>query len=137
MSDHSQHKFNWQKGFAKRFIPGIAWFFIVLYLMTIPGKELPEVGWLDKIYFDKWVHAGLFAVMVFLFCWPFNRSSFIKPERYNYFIRIAIASCLWGLTIEFIQKFFIPGRSFDLWDWAADSIGVLMGYVVSRRYFSV
>jgi VanZ family protein len=28
-----------------------------------------------------------------------------------------------GLTTEFIQKYLVPGRNFDLLDWAADSLG--------------
>jgi len=39
------------------------------------------------------------------------------------------------LAIEFIQKFFIPGRSFDLLDWAADSIGALLAFWFSRKAF--
>ena len=28
---------------------------------------------------------------------------------------------LYGITTEYIQKFFIPGRSFNLADWLADT----------------
>ena len=56
----------------------------------------------------------------------------------NYLIRIALAAIVWGITVEFIQKFFIPGRDFDLLDWAADSAGVLIAYwlcVKILKYF--
>ncbi len=125
-----------QTKFAKKFKPGIAWFFVVLYLMTLPGKELPQIGWLDKIYFDKWVHVVVFGLLTLLFCWPFYRSSFNRSEKLIYFIKIAIAASVWGLTIEFIQKFFVAGRSFDILDWVADSIGAIMGYLAARKYFS-
>ena len=46
-----------------------------------------------------------------------------KKEKSNYLIKIAIATVIWGLTTEVIQKFFIPGRSFTLGDWLADSLG--------------
>jgi len=36
---------------------------------------------------------------------------------------------VWGLATEFIQKFFIPGRAFDLLDWLADSVGAVLVYV--------
>lgn len=119
----------------KKFLPGIAWFFIVLYIMCLPGKDIPKVAWLESINFDKVVHIGAFALLTFLFCYPFYRSSFSKTERLNYFIKIAIAASLWGLTIEFIQKYFIPGRDYDLLDWAADSIGALIAYLVCIKYF--
>ncbi|MEP6947871.1 MAG: VanZ family protein [Ginsengibacter sp.] len=115
-----------QKISIKKFLPGIAWFFIVLVLTCLPGRDIPKIGWLNKIYFDKWVHIGMFGGLTFLFCWPLYNSDFSTQKRINYFIKIATAASIWGLTIEFIQRFYIPGRSFDLLDWAADSLGALI-----------
>ena len=109
-----------------KFIPGIAWFFIVLYLMCLPGDEIPSESWMTKIYFDKWAHAGVFGLMVLLFCWPFYKSDFNRKQRLQYFLKITIAACIWGLAVEFIQNFFISGREYDLLDWAADSVGAII-----------
>ncbi len=117
----------------KKFIPGIAWFFIVLYIMCLPGSDIPSANWLSSIYFDKWVHVGVFALLVLLLCWPFYKSDFNKRERLQYFIKIAIAASIWGLTIEFIQKYFVAGREFDLLDWAADSLGALIAFWFCRK----
>jgi VanZ family protein len=124
-----------QKISIKKFLPGIAWFFIVLVLTCLPGSDLPKVGWLDKIYFDKWVHIGLFGVLTFLFCWPFYKSDFSTQQRTYYFIKIAMAASIWGLTIEFIQRFYLSGRSFDLLDWAADSLGALIALWFCTKKF--
>lgn len=118
-----------------KFIPGIAWFFVVLVLLCMPGKDVPSVGWLDKIYFDKWVHCGIFGLLALLFMLPFALSQTDNKEKLHLFIRIAIATSLWGITTEFIQKYFISGRSFDLLDWAADSLGVLIAFVFCRIKF--
>ena len=113
----------------KRFIPGIAWFFLVLFLICLPGSDIPPVeDWLDAIYFDKWVHTGLFAGLTFLFIYPVSKLNLSNSFKKNSAIKIAIAACIWGLTTEFIQRFFIPSRSFDLFDWAADSFGILMAF---------
>ncbi len=103
----------------KKFLPGIAWFFIVLVLLFLPADDMPsvELSWLDNIYFDKWIHFGLFAVLVLFFCWPFYNSSFNRTERLHYFIKIAIVASLTGLVIEFIQKYFTAGRAFEILDW--------------------
>jgi hypothetical protein len=119
----------------KKFVPGVAWFFIVLILMCLPGQDLPPTDWLHINFLDKWLHAAVFGLLVFLFCWPFYNSAFSQPQRKYYFIKIALAVSLWGLTIEFIQKYFIPGRSFDLFDWAADSVGSLISFFICRRIF--
>lgn len=119
----------------KKFIPGIAWFFLVLYVMCLPGKDIPQINWLANINFDKLVHIGTFGLLCILFCWPFYYSSFSNKKRIQYFIKIAIATSIWGLTIEFIQKYLVTGRDFDLIDWAADSIGALIAFWFCKRKF--
>ena len=121
---------------GKKFIPGIAWFFLVLALICLPGAELPTVSdWFNIIYFDKWVHVGLFAVLAFLFMLPILRSALPANEKLAYVIKIAIATILWGLTTELIQKFFVPGRSFDLFDWSSDSFGALLALLFAKIRF--
>ncbi len=124
-----------QKISIKKFLPGIAWFFIVLVLTTLPGSDIPKAKWLEKIYFDKWVHIGMFGGLTFLFCWPFNKSAFTSRQRLYYFLKIAMAVSIWGLAIEFIQRFYIVGRSFDLLDWAADSFGALIALLFCKKWF--
>ena len=121
---------------VKLFIPGIAWFLLASVLLFLPGSKLPSVDdWLNKVYFDKWVHTGLFSILAYLFMYPFFRSSLPLREKWQYFIRIAIATSIWGLTSEFIQKYYVPGRSFDLFDWAADSLGALIALLVVKFRF--
>ena len=120
----------------KKFIPGIVWFFIVLILMCLPGNQLPETDWLHINYFDKIMHAGVFAILGFLFCLPFYKSGVSKPERRSYFIKIALSVSIWGLTTEFIQKYIAVGRSFDLLDWTADSIGALLAFLITKKFMA-
>ena len=120
-----------------KFIPGIAWFFVVLFLMCIPGSALPHVDdWLHRIYFDKWIHVGVFGLLTVLLCWPFNKSSIGLKNRIKYFLLIAMAVSLYGYCTELIQKYWVPGRSYDLLDWAADSVGALIGLLYSRKKFT-
>jgi hypothetical protein len=120
----------------KKFIPGIAWFFLVLVLICTPGEDLPKVGpWFQQIDFDKFIHVGIFAVLAFLFMYPIFKSSLTKRQQWQYCIKIALATCIWGITTELLQKYFIPGRSFDLMDWAADSLGGLVALIFCKIYF--
>lgn len=119
---------------VKNFLPGIAWFFIVAVLTLMPGSDVPQIGWMDAIpNFDKLVHAGLFGGLTFLFCLPYFRSSFSHRQKIYHFIRIALAVIIWGITVEFLQKYFVPGRDFELLDWAADSVGALIALWLSIR----
>jgi VanZ family protein len=118
----------------KKFIPGIAWFFLVLVLICIPGNEFPKTDdWLQGIYFDKWVHCGLFGMLAFLWMRPFVFSTLSIKQKWQTILKIAILVSIWGLTTEYIQKYFISFRNFDWWDWAADSVGAIFAFVVSRK----
>lgn len=117
------------------FGPAIACFVVVLVLVCLPDDNLPaKHGWLDISYLDKWVHGIMFATMTFLFLLPVAESSLYKKVKRHYFLRICISMCIWGLTTEFIQKFFVPSRSFDLFDWAADSVGILLAFIYCRKF---
>ena len=105
------------------FLPGIAWFLFVLALICMPGDDLPEEP------------AGLFGGLVFWFCLPFRKMMITRPQKINWFIKITIASILWGIATEYIQKFFLTGRQFDLVDWAADSAGAIIAFFLSRKLF--
>ena len=88
---------------------------------------------MEKIFLEKWVHAGMFGILAFLFMWPVSMTSQSKALKWHYFLKIALATCLWGLTTEFIQKFYIPGRSFDIMDWAADTLGIAVAIIYARK----
>ena len=107
-----------------QFLPGIAWFFVVLLLLCMPGEKIPKSKWLSIIFFDKMVHVACFGLLVVLFYWPLRR----QAGNRLYLARLAIATVVWGITTEFIQKFFILHRSFDLLDWLADSTGALLAW---------
>ena len=105
-----------------RFSPAIFWFLFSFYLLTLPGSSLPKYNWFDKIHGDKFVHIGMFATLVILFLFPLRSQwrfpSFIKPA-----LIVAFAALAYGIVMEFVQQNFIPNRSFDLLDIAADGVG--------------
>jgi VanZ family protein len=118
----------------KKFAPAIGWFFLVLILICLPGSSFPKTDdWLDKIFFDKWVHIGLFSILAFLLMRPFVNSSLPQKDILQTIFKIALSVSIWGLATEFIQKYFTFHRSFDLWDWAADTAGALLAFIVCKK----
>ncbi|MFZ1528815.1 MAG: VanZ family protein [Ferruginibacter sp.] len=114
--------------------PGIAWFFISAVLLLMPGSDLPKtVDWLDRIYFDKWVHIFIFGLMTFLFLSPLFKSGLAVSKKLSFGILTAIALINWGLTVEFLQKYYVPSRGYELSDWAADCAGVVLGSLFSYK----
>src|SRR6185369_8782891 len=117
------------------FLPAILWFIVSTILLTLPGSSLPKNDWLDKIWADKWIHIGLFATMVFLWCWSMLRIYPANKRLKIIFIRVAIGGLIYGIGMEFVQKYFIPFRSFDVGDIIADAAGCTVGVVYSiSRY---
>ena len=120
--------------FSRKYMPGIAWFFVVLILICLPDNDLPKPeSWMEKVFLEKWVHAGMFGILAFLFMWPVSKAGYSNAIKWVYFIKIALATCLWGLATEFIQKFYIPGRSVDIMDWAADTLGIAAAIIYARK----
>ena len=113
------------------FIPGIIWFIISFILLTIPGKQIPTISWMDFYQSDKIVHIILFFTLCFLFSFAIKGSD----KKYSLIAYIAIAGLMYGIAMEFVQKYFIPFRSCDVDDMIADGIGCLIDYVWWRRRF--
>ena len=120
----------------KNFIPAIIWFLLILVAICIPGYDLPEVdNWMIEINYDKLIHVGLFAMLAFLFMYPIVKSNLQKKIKWQYVIKITMATIIWGFCTELIQKFFIPGRSYNLSDWAADGLGGIAALIFVKLKF--
>ncbi|MBS1920060.1 MAG: VanZ family protein [Bacteroidetes bacterium] len=113
----------------------ILWLIISVILLTLPGSDLPEESWLDGIYFDKWVHVGMFALLTFLWCWVMSKRKSVAVGLKTIFFEIALSAIVFGILMEFVQRYFVPGRSFDIGDMIADAAGALAGYFYSRWKF--
>ena len=117
------------------FVYPIIWLIISTFLLTIPGKAFPKENWLEKIWFDKWVHIGMFSIMVFLWCWAFLRMNFNNEKLKKIFFLIAVLWLAYGIGMEFVQKYLVVNRSFDNGDIIADGVGCLAGLIYSTWKF--
>jgi VanZ family protein len=92
---------------------------------------------MDRLHVDKLVHIFLFAVLVWLFFRAIAtvRGKMTARRIKTLVITLLAAGIVYGLSIEFVQKDFIPNRSFDLWDVVADAVGSLIGLYVSLRKY--
>jgi VanZ family protein len=117
------------------FLPAIIWLLISTILLCLPGSAFPKETWLDKIWFDKWVHIGLFAIMVTLWCWAYSNKYLLKSKTRSLFILLALIWLVYGFVMELVQGQFIPNRDFELGDVGADAIGCFLGLLFSNQRF--
>ena len=120
---------------ASRIVFAIIWLLLVTSLLCIPGTKLPKVTWEDKIWLDKWVHVFLFMVLVILWSKAYSHTKNTRSDRRKILFKIMVVGCLYGILMEIVQKYFIPFRSFDLFDILADGVGCFIGYLLSLKRF--
>lgn len=101
-----------------RFLAAL-WTLLILAGCFTPGRDIPKV---DVPLIDKWVHLVLFGGFTFL--WLCARPIVSLRRLVGLFV-IAVA---FGVAIELIQGLLsFLGRSMELMDAVADSIGALLG----------
>lgn len=93
---------------------------LILIAVLLPGSNIPDVG-IGGV--DKIVHIGMFVTWVIAVRFDFNRSSFpVLPVG-----GIGIA---FSMLTEVLQ-IMVEGRTFDVYDVAADILGIAIGLAIS------
>jgi VanZ family protein len=113
------------------FLPATVFFIVTVVLLTLPGSSFPKSHLFDIPYFDKWVHIGLFGLLCLLFSFPIRDFSISNSKKRNWFLLITAIGIGYGISMEFVQKYWIPNRSFELMDIVADSVGCLLALIFS------
>jgi len=99
------------------------WVPVILYaglIFTISSFPLPPPK-VEIPFIDKFIHLVEYGILGFLFYRALRASRLAKQV----FILAIIFSILYALSDE-IHQYFVPGREFDLWDIAADSLGAIL-----------
>ena len=117
-------------------IPALAWTLLIFVMLTIPGKMLPDENQLTIPNLDKGVHIILFGCFVFLWSFYIASRKDITNQLNRKLFRIFIIACFFGIAMEYVQKYLIPNRDFDIYDIAADIIGAAVGYLIVRLIVS-
>ena len=112
----------------------IGWLIMTIVLLTLPGSAFPKENWLSKLWVDKWVHVVLFAILVALWCRAIGKTGKRNLLR-KYFVWVTILGIAYGTGMEFVQKYLVANRSFDVADIISDAAGCLAGFGFSlARY---
>jgi hypothetical protein len=113
--------------FAALYIP-IIWTLTIGILMCLPGKMLPSEEGFSIPQFDKLVHMGLFGGFVFLWSLWLTKRVDVPAVLLRWFFVFYVIANTYGIGMEYVQKYWIPGRDYDLADIIADMIGAGLAY---------
>jgi VanZ family protein len=104
-------------------LPAAAWAGVIFYLSSQPTVPAPEIPNVDKV-----AHFGAYAVLGALLAFAVHRS------RVSVLVAVALG-VLYGLSDE-VHQMYVPGRSPDVLDWAADAAGVITACYLYTRWRS-
>ena len=121
--------------YNRLFLPALGWLILCTVLLTIPGDSLPGDHWIDIPMFDKWIHIGLFSIMAALICRWLLKKGITRGKEVRYFILCGLVCLAYGIIMEFVQKYWVPLRSFDSGDIVADGVGSALGVIYSVRVY--
>lgn len=115
-------------------LPGFWWSLAVAWAALIFGlssrSDVPEPGtWWIPPHADKLVHAVLFAALA----WAIGLA--LRCSRVPWWRAALIAflgASAYGITDELHQRS-VPGRSPDVMDWVADTVGAASVFALRRR----
>ena len=103
---------------------GLAYTLLLTLLLLFPSADVTS---LQLPYLDKAGHISLFAFLVLI--WAMY--SWVKSEGVNARLGlIVVLSFFYGIVIEALQELFFKPRTADIWDVAANFVGILLGGLI-------
>jgi len=112
-------------------------FVLIFILLSMPGTDIQGTNWmsfiLDLPYADKVVHMGLFGSLALSIFFHFEQYSNISFRSTRTKALSLIVCILFGIGMEYYQKYFVPSRGFDVIDMLADAIGALLALPFFNR----
>jgi len=100
---------------------------IVFILLSVPANNFhAQYNWFGNFPVDKLVHICLFGSLSFSILVHFEKSKYaiLKTIRANAYV--LIFCILYGIAMEYYQKYYVPSRGFDVNDMLADAVGAII-----------
>ncbi|HLZ89129.1 MAG TPA: VanZ family protein [Puia sp.] len=120
-----------KKYFSALYVP-VIWTLLVALAMCIPGRYIPDESGFALPNFDKFVHLVLFGGFVFLWSLYLEKRGIPFKKLVFGFFCFYMLSNGFGIAMELVQKYWIPGRDYDPGDIIADMFGAGFGYGFSN-----
>ena len=114
----------------KTFVWVIFEFVLIFILLSMPSSDIQGTSWISIIlhlpFADKIIHMGLFGSLALSLFSHFEQYSNISFRSTRTKALSLILCILFGIGMEFYQKYFVPSRGFEVGDMLADAMGVLL-----------
>ncbi len=112
----------------------IAEIVIIFILLSLPGNNFhTQSKWFENFPIDKLVHIALFGSLSFSFFIHFEKSKYKKLKTVRAQAYVLIFCILYGIGMEYYQKYFVPTRGFEVADMLADAAGAILALPLFYR----
>lgn len=118
---------------SKQVLVPVLYTALVTFLLCIPGDSLLDVEDGGIPHLDKIVHILLFAGLSFIWYLHVRARHLLMKKTMTIELSslFFFAATMFGLVMEFVQRDFIPHRSFDWYDVVADASGAFIGALMA------
>lgn len=114
--------------FLKHLRWALLWALVILVLCVLPGRDIPSFWWAEVLSVDKWVHAGMFCVLVLLLTRGLRAHHGTFDPRSRRMLWWMLACIAYGGALEIVQGALLPDRSADMLDFLANALGCGLGW---------
>jgi VanZ family protein len=111
-------------------LPLIIYTGIMILFSSVPGNAIPEI--ITFWQWDKVAHCAEFFVFTVLFFRYLVRARRKTPKEA---LRICLLIGLMYAALDELHQLFIPKRECRIYDFAADSVGILAGAISAWQYY--
>ena len=108
-----------------KFFP-LSWTLLTILLLCLPGSIVPGTGIFALKNVDKIIHFLMFGMNVLFWGWHYETSPRSSKELKIIVIGATAMMIAIGIVMEYVQMYFIPNRTFDGGDIAADIVGSIL-----------
>lgn len=118
----------YSSSFWRFHLPAMLYAVLIFVLSSLPSLSPPDLGFEPQ---DKLYHFLFYIPFGFLLAGSLDHQKVWLPGSKRYLGFAIFLGALYGLSDE-IHQYFVPGRMMSLWDFLADSLGVLTGAWIYR-----
>lgn len=114
----------------------LVWAVVMLALAGIPGDYIPRmISFRDWLGPDKLVHLTMFGIFAFLLLAGPAQQYLARFNRFLVGVLVFVLGTIFGFVLEALQRFVFIGRNGNLYDLAADILGLIVGIAAFYIFF--
>ena len=104
----------------------LVWACVIMFLSVVGVETNANIEFKAM---DKIIHLGIYLVLCEMLIVGFTKQYQIRTFKYQPVAWAIVISALFGICLEVVQ-YFLPYRSFDIYDMLANVIGTFCGWLV-------